>query len=308
VLFSGRSIDPDVTIGVSLLAGVAFGLAMAAPPGPMNAVIAEESVLRGFPAGVRAGLGAMTGDAIFCVLALVGVVEIVDHAPTLRAGMVGLGGVLMCLFAVDAARNVSAPSASTAGTEGDAGRQKRGGEADGDDDRSAVDADVWERDASDRDAPDQTFANRDTPVRAASADTDEGATADAPENRLGRSTGFQKALALSLTNPYQIVFWLTVGVGLLRPGTLDLGAEAPWLADATDAVGIGGSLVVETGSVALLAGFFGGIGIWITSYPATVAAIGRRSDRASAGIAALSAIVLAGFGVVFILDAATAFW
>ena len=36
---------------VTLGAGVVFGLALAAPPGPMNAVIAEESVLRGWFAG-----------------------------------------------------------------------------------------------------------------------------------------------------------------------------------------------------------------------------------------------------------------
>lgn len=80
-----------MSVATSLLAGVAFGLAMAAPPGPMNAVIAEESVLRGWPAGVKAGLGAMTGDGIFCALAFVGVVEIVEHAPTLRAAMIGVG-------------------------------------------------------------------------------------------------------------------------------------------------------------------------------------------------------------------------
>ena len=32
----------------SVLVGVLLGLSLAAPPGPMNAIIAEESVLRGF--------------------------------------------------------------------------------------------------------------------------------------------------------------------------------------------------------------------------------------------------------------------
>ncbi|PSQ07608.1 lysine transporter LysE, partial [Halobacteriales archaeon QS_6_71_20] len=63
-----------MAVAVSLAAGVVFGLALAAPPGPMNAVIAEESVLRGWRAGFRAGLGAATADAVFLVLSLVGVV------------------------------------------------------------------------------------------------------------------------------------------------------------------------------------------------------------------------------------------
>ncbi|WP_460920192.1 LysE family translocator [Salinarchaeum chitinilyticum] len=252
-----------MSLATSLLVGVAFGLAMAAPPGPMNAVIAEESVRRGWPAGVKAGLGAMTGDAIFCVLAFVGVVEVVQHAPTLRAVMVGIGGLLMCVFAVDAARSVRDEQART--TEGD------GPPPNGVDDR------------------------------------DSGEVADAPPtpSDAGSSTGFRKALALSLTNPYQIVFWLTVGVGLLRSGTLDVFAHAAWLADATAAIGGPGSLVVETGSVALLVGFFGGIGVWITGYPATVAALGERSDRAGPIVAGISAVVLAGFGGVFLLDAGT---
>jgi len=231
-----------VSLASSVAAGVLFGLAMAAPPGPMNAVIAEESVLRGWFAGARAGLGAMTGDAIFCVLALVGVVEIVGAAPWLRGVMVLAGGLLMGYFAVDAARGALQAS--------------------------EVDA-----------APDR------------------------PRATAGK--GFRKALALSLTNPYQIVFWLTVGVGLLAPGELDLLAEAPWLAGVSEPLGFGSEIVIQTGSVALLGGFFGGIGLWITSYPAAVVALGERSDRAAPAVAGVSAAVLAIFGLVFVVDGLT---
>jgi threonine/homoserine/homoserine lactone efflux protein len=40
---------------VTLGAGVIFGIALTAPPGPMNAIIAEESVARGWLAGFKAG-------------------------------------------------------------------------------------------------------------------------------------------------------------------------------------------------------------------------------------------------------------
>ncbi|MFB6104716.1 MAG: LysE family translocator [Halobacteriaceae archaeon] len=221
-----------VTVLGSVLAGMVFGLALAAPPGPMNAVIAEESVVRGWLAGFTAGLGAMTADAVFCALTLGGVVQVVERAPTLRAVMVGVGGALMLYFAYDAVTDVST-----------------------------------------------TFRTADsTPA--------------------SHTTGFRKAFLLAITNPYQILFWLTVGVGLLRPGTLDVLAHTPYVGDA-----LAGVLVVATGSPALLVGFFGGIGVWITGFPATLVALGGRVDRFSTVVAVGSGVVLAGFGVVFLLDA-----
>jgi len=219
------------TVLGSVVAGVVFGLALAAPPGPMNAVIAEESVVRGWVAGVTAGLGAMTADAVFCALTLLGVVEVVERAPTLRAAMVGVGGALMLYFAYDAVTDVSA-----------------------------------------------TFTTAD-------------GVAD-------HTTGFRKAFLLAITNPYQILFWLTVGVGMLRPGTLDVLAHTPYVGDA-----LAGVLVVATGSPALLVGFFAGIGVWITGFPATLVSIGRRVDRFVTVVAVGSGVVLAGFGVVFLADA-----
>jgi threonine/homoserine/homoserine lactone efflux protein len=218
-----------VSTFVSLVAGIAFGLALAAPPGPMNAVIAEESVLRGWGAGFRAGLGAATADACFLVLAVVGAVAFVRRSALVTGLMVGVGGILMLYFAygaVDGAR--------------------------------------------------EQF----TDVEAA---LDES------------SRGFRKAFVLALTNPYQIVFWLTVGVGLLEPGTLD--ALEPLSA------GLAGLLVVETGSPALLVGLFAGIGVWITGFPAALVGARRRMDRLAPAVAGISAVVLAGFGVFYLVRA-----
>lgn len=209
--------------------GAVFGLALAAPPGPMNAVIAEESVLRGWLAGVAAGLGAMTADAIFFVLAYLGAVRVVETVPALRNAMVGVGGVLLLYFAYGAAR---------------------------------------------------------------------GATADWTEVEVPDSRGFWKALVLALTNPYQIVFWLTVGVGLLQPGTVDVLSYTPYVGDSLANV-----LVVETGSPALIVGFFGGIGLWIAGFPATLALAGRRVDDFAPAVAYASALLLGVFGVWFLGDA-----
>ena len=223
------------------VAGAVFGLALAAPPGPMNAVIAEESVVRGWLAGATAGLGAMTADAVFCGLTLLGVVNVVERAPTLRGVMVGVGGALMLYFAYGAAQD----AAETFTVE-----------------ETAEDGDVG---VSDLD-----------------------------------STGFTKAFVLAITNPYQILFWLTIGVGMLEPGTLDVLSHTPYVGDSLEGV-----LVVATGSTALILGFFTGIAIWVAGFPATLVSIGRRVDRFASAVAWVSAAVLAGFGLLFLTDAVT---
>jgi threonine/homoserine/homoserine lactone efflux protein len=242
--------------GASAFAGVVFGLALAAPPGPMNAVIAEESVVRGWLSGFTAGLGAMSADAVFCVLTLVGVVGVVERAPTLRGAMVGVGGLLMLYFAYGAALDARDSDGFLGATGASAERAAPGSD--------------W-------------------------ADGSTGDDATAPEE----SRGFRKAFALALTNPYQILFWLSAGVGMLRSGTLDVLSQTPYVGGE-----LAGLLVVETGSPAMLVGFFGGIALWITAFPGTLAAVGRRVDRFAAAVAWASAGVLAGFGVVFLADAA----
>lgn len=214
---------------LSVLAGVLFGLALAAPPGPMNAIIAEESVVRGWVAGVIAGAGAMTADIIFFVLAFAGVATVVQEWPLLRGVMITVGGLLMLYFALDAARSAQETLAGT--------------------------------DISDD------------------------------------SRGFEKALVLGLTNPFQILFWLTVGVALLDPGTIDVLSHTPYIGDAA-----AGLVVVETGSIALLAGFFAGIVVWITGFPALLVATDNRVDSLAPVVAGASAVILVGFGGLFLWD------
>ena len=216
----------------TVVGGVVFGLALAAPPGPMNAVIAEESALRGWRAGLFAGLGAMVADLCFLLLSLLGVATVVTETPGLQRFMVGAGGLLMCWFAYGAVEDATA--------------------------LSSVDA--------------------ETPTE--------------------ESRGFRKALVLALTNPYQVVFWLTVGVGLLQPGTVDVLSQFPGV--GSDLAGL---FVVRTGHPALLAGLFGGIGLWITGFPAAIVAARRRVERLAPTVAWASAAVLAVSGLLFLRQA-----
>ena len=239
----------------SLLAGAVFGLALAAPPGPMNAVIAEESVLRGWGAGLKAGLGAGLADFVFFLLALAGVVGVVRQYPTAQGVLFGVGGLLMLYFAYGAATSVRetfAPESVDPGVDG-------GG-------------------------ADSAGAAGDAAVDAPAIDDE--------------STGFRRAFVLALTNPYQILFWLTVGVGLLDPGQLDVLAVLPLVGDA-----LAGVLVVETGSPAIVVGLFGGIGLWLACFPAALVQAGRKTDAFAPAVAAVSALVLAGFGVTYLFEA-----
>ncbi|WP_276281031.1 LysE family translocator [Halorussus caseinilyticus] len=213
----------------SALAGVALGLSLAAPPGPMNAIIAEESVLRGWGSGFRAGLGAMTADACFFVLALLGVVAVVRDVPVVQQVLFGFGGLLMLYFAYGAATDASA---AFGGDAADGTGSEVGGE---------------------------------------------------------KSKGFRKAFVLALTNPYQILWWLTAGVGLLDPGTF-----------AIDALG---GLAVSTGNPVIVVGFFGGIALWITGFPAALTTVGRRVDTFAPAVAYLSALVLVLAGLSFLSKA-----
>jgi len=198
---------------VSVAVGVALGLSLAAPPGPMNAVIAEETVVHGWSAGVRTGMGALVSDAVFCALAFAGALAVGD-SPTVRGGMAIVGGFLLLYFAVEAVRGADEPAQEP--------------------------------------------------------------------------YGFKKALAVGLTNPYQIGWWLTAGVALVHPSTVEvLGVE------------------VVAGGLSILVGFFGGIGLWVLWFPALLVGAGGHIDGFERGVAYVSALVLVGFGVGFFYYSAT---
>jgi threonine/homoserine/homoserine lactone efflux protein len=219
-----------MSLAATLIGGMVFGLALAAPPGPMNAVIATESVLRGWGAGFRAGLGAMVADVCFFLLALVGLVAFVQQSPDVRTGLFVAGGLLMIYFAYGAVRSA----------------------------RSFVD------------------------------------------DELEEGKGFRKAFVLALTNPFQIAFWLTVGVGLLEPGQLDVLAPLPVVGPS-----LAGRAVVQTGEPAIIVGLFAGVVVWILGFPAALVSARRRVESVAPLVAWLSAAVLAGSGLLFLAEAAS---
>ena len=49
----------------AVVAGFLLGLSLAAPPGPMNALIAREAGARGMASGLRVGMGAPVADVVW---------------------------------------------------------------------------------------------------------------------------------------------------------------------------------------------------------------------------------------------------
>jgi len=88
---------------VTILAGVGIGLSLAAPPGPVNAVIASHTVTRSWRAGFLVGAGATTADTIFLalsVLARTAIAGIEPYVPWISL----LGAAVIVFFAWTAIR------------------------------------------------------------------------------------------------------------------------------------------------------------------------------------------------------------
>jgi threonine/homoserine/homoserine lactone efflux protein len=86
-----------------LAAGVALGLSLAGPPGPVNALIARESVRGGAKAGVRAGLPAPIVDTCYMLLVLFGLPRVIDVGRW-TPWLASVGAVLMVYLAIQIAR------------------------------------------------------------------------------------------------------------------------------------------------------------------------------------------------------------
>jgi threonine/homoserine/homoserine lactone efflux protein len=85
------------------LSGVTLGLSIAAPPGPVTALSAQQAVSRSWLAGWQVMLGATLSDAIFFVMAYYGVARLVT--PGERDLLFVLGGLLMLYLAFSILRN-----------------------------------------------------------------------------------------------------------------------------------------------------------------------------------------------------------
>jgi threonine/homoserine/homoserine lactone efflux protein len=83
-----------------LLKGLAIGLAIAAPVGPIGVLCIRRSLLEGRQAGLATGLGAATADAIYGCVAAFGLTAISSALVGQRAWLGFLGGLFLCYLGV----------------------------------------------------------------------------------------------------------------------------------------------------------------------------------------------------------------
>jgi len=88
-----------VLSGIQLvLAGLGIGVLMAAPIGPVNVLVIQRAVSRGFWGGLAAGLGAVLGDGVLAAIGAFSVAAISDVMIAYGHAIQFAGGLLLIGF------------------------------------------------------------------------------------------------------------------------------------------------------------------------------------------------------------------
>lgn len=88
-----------VLSGIQLvLAGLGIGLLMAAPLGPVNVLVIQRAVSRGFWGGLAAGLGAVLGDGVLAAIGAFSIAAISDVIVAYGDTVQLVGGLLLLGF------------------------------------------------------------------------------------------------------------------------------------------------------------------------------------------------------------------
>src|SRR5688500_3485036 len=88
--------------------GIVLGLGAAAPIGPVNVEIARRSLRHGFRAGLLLGLGAVTVDVTYAILASLGLRLILDRAPV-RITLSLAGAALLIYLGIQCLKSAFKP-------------------------------------------------------------------------------------------------------------------------------------------------------------------------------------------------------
>jgi len=88
-----------VLSGIQLvLAGLGIGVLMAAPIGPVNVLVIQRAVSRGFWGGLAAGLGAVLGDGVLAAIGAFSIAAISDVLIAYGDSIQVVGGLLLLAF------------------------------------------------------------------------------------------------------------------------------------------------------------------------------------------------------------------
>ncbi len=82
-----------------VIRGMAVGIALAMPIGPINVEIVRRGLEGGFRRGWLVGLGAVTADTLYCVVVVTGLAPVADR-PALRAPLFLAGAVVLLYLGI----------------------------------------------------------------------------------------------------------------------------------------------------------------------------------------------------------------
>ncbi len=89
----------------TLLAGVAVGLAVAAPLGPVNLLVIRASLARRWQSGMIVGTGALTADVLLAGIAISGVRAIEQFVATYHSALLIIAGLTLLAIGFSAVRS-----------------------------------------------------------------------------------------------------------------------------------------------------------------------------------------------------------
>ncbi|XSG81050.1 MAG: LysE family translocator [Methyloligella sp. ZOD6] len=90
-----------VLSGIQLvLAGLLIGILVAAPMGPVNVLVIQRAVARGFSGGLAAGLGAVLGDGLLAAVAAFSLTAVSDLMIAYSQWIQVIGGIILLAFGI----------------------------------------------------------------------------------------------------------------------------------------------------------------------------------------------------------------
>lgn len=95
--------------------GMAVGMLIAAPVGPVNILCIQRAIERGVMGGILAGLGAVLGDGLIALLAALGVGAISGAVNQYRDAIQLLGGLVLIGFGLKLYRSIPRLSPAASG-------------------------------------------------------------------------------------------------------------------------------------------------------------------------------------------------
>ncbi|MEP3278915.1 MAG: LysE family transporter [Stappiaceae bacterium] len=88
-----------------ILVGIAIGIAVAAPVGPVNIMAIQRSFRHGFLSGLTAGAGAVVADVLFASAAAFGVTTVAHFVEDYSTTIQLVGGIVLIIFGLTTLRS-----------------------------------------------------------------------------------------------------------------------------------------------------------------------------------------------------------